>query len=226
MPRPVRPSTLNTTRSAGTRPSTRPVLVCFAGGSASGKSTITAALAERLAGRSLAIINTDHYFRDWTADEELRSANRPDAVLWPALIADLDRLMAGQPVELPAAGTRSAARGSEPWRIEARDLVMIEGLLTLWSDELRARCDLAVYVDAPGDERVLRRINRDIAQRGATVESATAWYRHDVRPSFARFTEPSKWRADLIVPNPGTTGPSPASIDALAAAIEALIKAR
>jgi len=204
----------------------RPVLVCFAGGSASGKSTITAALAERLSGHSLAVVNTDHYFRDWTTDEELRSANRPDAVLWPALIADMERLLAGEPVDLPAAGTRAAARGIEPWRVEARDLVIYEGLLTLWSDEMRARCDLAVYVDAPDDERVLRRINRDIAQRGATVESATAWYRHDVRPSFARFTEPSKWRADLIVPNPGTTGPSPASIAALAAAIEALIQAR
>ena len=206
--------------------SKRPVMVCFAGGSASGKSTITAALAERFAGRSIAVVNTDHYFRDWTTDEELRSANRPDAVLWPALIADMERLLAGEPVDLPAAGTRAAARGIEPWRVEARDLVIYEGLLTLWSDEMRARCDLAVYVDAPDDERVLRRINRDIAQRGATVESATAWYRHDVRPSFARFTEPSKWRADLIVPNPGTTGPSPASIAALAAAIESLIQAR
>jgi len=220
MPELDRPSTFNL------QPSTRPVLVCFAGGSASGKSTITAALAERLSGRSLAVVNTDHYFRDWTTDEELRSANRPDAVLWPALIADLDRLMAGQEVELPAAGTRAAARGTAPWRVRASDLVVLEGLLTLWSDELRARCDLAVYVDAPDDERVLRRINRDIAQRGATVESATAWYRHDVRPSFARFTEPSKWRADLIVPNPGTSGPSPASIAALAAAIEGLIAAR
>jgi uridine kinase len=201
-------------------------MVCFAGGSASGKSTITAALAERFAGRSIAVVNTDHYYRDWTTDEELRSANRPDAVLWPALIADMERLLAGEPVDLPAAGTRAAARGIEPWRVEARDLVIYEGLLTLWSDEMRARCDLAVYVDAPDDERVLRRINRDIAQRGATVESATAWYRHDVRPSFARFTEPSKWRADLIVPNPGTTGPSPASIAALAAAIESLIQAR
>ena len=206
--------------------SKRPVMVCFAGGSASGKSTITAALAERFAGRSIAVVNTDHYFRDWTTDEELRSANRPDAVLWPALIADMERLLAGEPVDLPAAGTRAAARGIESWRVEAHDLVIYEGLLTLWSDEMRARCDLAVYVDAPDDERVLRRINRDIAQRGATVESATAWYRHDVRPSFARFTEPSKWRADLIVPNPGTTGPSPASIAALAAAIESLIQAR
>lgn len=206
--------------------SKRPILVCFAGGSASGKSTITAALAESLSHRSIAVVNTDHYFRDWSTDDELRSANRPDAVLWPALVADLERLLAGEQIELPAAGTRAAARGADPWNIQASDVIVLEGLLTLWSDELRSRCDLAVYVDAPDDERVLRRINRDIAQRGATVESATTWYRHDVRPSFHRFTEPSKWKADLIVPNPGTTGPSPASVAALVAAIEALVAAR
>src|SRR5438128_12372456 len=77
----------------------RPVLVCIAGGSASGKSTISRALVERLGGRSCAVVNVDDYFRDWSFDEELRTANRPEAVLWPALIADLDRLLDGEEIE-------------------------------------------------------------------------------------------------------------------------------
>ncbi|HZQ99067.1 MAG TPA: AAA family ATPase [Chloroflexota bacterium] len=204
----------------------RPILVCIAGGSASGKSTISRTLVERLGGRSCAVVNVDDYFRDWSVDEELRTANRPEAVLWPSLLADLDRLLGGEEVELPALGTRSAARGARPWRLKAADLIVVEGLMALWHDELRARADLAIYVDAPDDERLLRRISRDIVERGATVETAVAWYRHDVRPHFGRFTEPTKWRADLIVPNAGTTGPSEASLAALTAAVRALIEGR
>lgn len=204
----------------------RPVLICIAGGSASGKSTITRSLLERLGDRSCAAINIDHYFRDWSYDEELRTANRPDAVLWPALLADVERVLAGESIELPALGTRAAASGMAPWTVAAADALIVEGLLALWQDELRARCDLAVYVDAHDDERLLRRINRDVVERGATLETASAWYRHDVLPNFARFTQPTRWRADLIVPNVGASGPPAASIAALEAAIRALIAAR
>jgi uridine kinase len=200
----------------------KPVIVCIAGGSASGKSTISRALIERLPERLRAVLNVDDYFRDWSFDEGLRTANRPEAVLWPALLADVDRLLAGETIEIPVPGTRGAAQGREPRALHATDLLIVEGVLALWQDELRARADLAVYVDAPDDERLLRRITRDIVERGATVETAAAWYRHDVRPHFARFTEPTRWRADLIVPNPGRA-PSEASLAALAAAAEALI---
>jgi uridine kinase len=203
--------------------SKRPVLVCIAGGSASGKSTITRQLTERLADLSCASLNIDNYFRDWSMDEEMRTANRPDAVLWPAMLADLDRALAGDELDLPALGTRAAARGMEPWKVRAGDVLIVEGLTALWHDELRARADLAVYVDAPDDERLLRRITRDIVERGATVESATTWYRHDVAPNFHRFTEPTKWRADLVVPNVGAAGPSPAAVGALEAAVRALV---
>ena len=205
--------------------SKRPVLVCIAGGSASGKSTITRQLLERLSDLSSGTLNIDNYFRDWSMDEDLRTANRPEAVLWPSMLADLDRVLAGEELELPALGTRAAARGMEPWKVKVGDVLIVEGLSALWHDELRGRADLAVYVDAPDDERLLRRITRDIVERGATVESAVAWYRHDVRPSFHRFTEPTKWRADLVVPNPGTA-PSQAAIAALEAAIRSLVGKR
>lgn len=204
----------------------RPVLVCIAGGSASGKSTIARRLLERLPDLSATIVNIDEYFRDWSVDQDLRTANRPDAVLWPALMADLDRLMSGQTAEVPAPGTRAAAAGRPSRVLAARDLIVVEGLLALWEDDLRARADLAVYVDVPDDERLLRRITRDIVERGATVESAVAWYRHDVRPHFGRFTEPTRWWADLIVPNAGAGGPSETSLFALTAAVAAVIARR
>lgn len=204
----------------------RPVVISIAGGSASGKSTISRELVKRLSEYSCAILNIDDYFRDWSVDEDLRTANRPDAVLWPSLLADFERILAGDEVELPAKGTRAAARGALPWRVRAADLLIVEGLLALWQDDIRARSDLAVYVDAPDDERLLRRISRDIIERGATVETAVAWYRHDVRPHFSKFTEPTRWRGDLIVPNAGTNGPGEASVAALTAAARALIVAR
>lgn len=202
--------------------SPNPVLICIAGGSASGKSTVSRALVESLPDLSVGVVNIDHYFRDWSVDEDLRTANRPDAVLWPSLLRDVDRLLARESVELPALGTRPAAQGAQPWIVEARDVLIVEGLLALWHDGLRARADLAVYVDAPDDERLLRRIRRDIVERGATVDSATTWYRHDVRPNFGRFTEPTRWQADLVIPNVGIDGVRNVAIVALAATARAL----
>lgn len=204
----------------------RPILVCIAGGSASGKSTVARALVERLGDCSSAILNVDEYFRDWSVDDELRTANRPDAVLWPALLADVATIRGGGRAEVPAPGTRAAARGVARRGVRADDLLVVEGLMALWHDDLRESADLAIYVDVPDDERLLRRISRDIVQRGATVETAVAWYRYDVRPHFGRFTEPTKWRADLIVPNVGEHGPAQASIAALVAAVRALIDGR
>lgn len=204
--------------------SKRPVLVCIGGGSASGKSTLSRGLMAQLQDHSAGLINLDNYFRDWSVDDDIRTANRPDAVLWPALVADLDRIDGGESIELPVKGTRAYARGMETQSITARDVIVVEGLLALWEDTVRARTDLAVYVDAPDDERLMRRIQRDIRERGATVDSAIAWYRHDVKPSFHRYTEPTKWRADLVIPNVGDGGPSAASLSALVAAVRALLR--
>src|SRR5438105_69419 len=105
----------------------RPVLVCIAGGSASGKSTLAQMLVERLDDLSCGIIHQDNYFRDWAEEQDLRSANRPDAVLWPALLADLDSILSGEPARLPASGTRSAARGADAWDVAPRDVLVVEG---------------------------------------------------------------------------------------------------
>jgi len=202
-----------------------PVLVGITGGSASGKSRIAKRLVEAFPDRSCAILNQDHFFRDWTGRDHLRTANRPDSVLWPALVDAVDAVVAGGAADLPMSGTRASARRLEPWTVEARDLLVVEGLFALWDDELRARYDLTVYVDAPDDERVLRRMNRDIAERGADLECATTWYRHDVLNSFPRYTLPARWQADLVIPNP-TTAVEPRGVRALLAAVRELVEER
>jgi uridine kinase len=209
----------------------RPVLVAIAGGSASGKSTLTRRLLAELADRDCADVCLDRYFRNWAAlpeaeGEALRTANRPDAVLWPAFHGHLARLLRGETVRLPAAGTGAAARGTEPWCVGPRDLLVVEGLFALWDDELRQRADLRVFVDTPDDERLLRRVTRDVVERGGTIERSVAWYRRDVAPGYHAFTGPTRWHADLVVPNPHFAGLSEAAVRALVEAVKALIDAR
>ena len=203
----------------------RPVLVGITGGSASGKSRIAKQLVESLGDHDCAVINQDNFFRDWTGREELRTANRPDSVLWPAFADAFDAIAAGRPATLPAPGTRSAARGMEPWTVAPRDLLVVEGLFALWDDEIRARYDLTVYVDAADDERALRRMNRDVAERGANLAGGTEWYRHDVLNSFPRYTGPMRAVADVVVPI-FSVAREPRGVRALVAAVRGLLAAR
>jgi uridine kinase len=209
----------------------RPVVVGITGGSASGKSTLSKLLVEALPGASCAVLNQDHFFRDWSPQPDddgrskLRTANRPESVLWPRMLEAVDAIASGGKAPMPVPGTRSAARRVEPWYVEARDLLVVEGLFALWDDELRERYDLTVYVDAPDDERLLRRLNRDTRERGANIDGATAWYRHDVLPSFHRYTLPMRWLADVVIPNP-TIQVHPRGVRFLVAAVRDLIAAR
>ncbi len=211
-----------------------PVTIGITGGSASGKSTLSRLIVDAFADRSCAILNQDQYFRDWSnrvGDEQrdrLRTANRPDSVLWPHLVDAVDAIRGGGAATFPVPGTRGAARRLDPTTVRADDLLIVEGLFALWDEELRARYDLTIFVDSPDDERLLRRINRDISERGSDLVGATAWYRHDVMNSFPRFTNPLRWAADLIVPNPlGESGAmNPRAVAGLVAAIQRLLDAR
>src|SRR5579884_1760514 len=202
----------------------RPILVAIAGGSTSGKSTLTRRLLAELANLSCAEICLDRYFRNWAVlvpeeAEQVRTANRPDAVLWRAFHDDLRRLLGGQAVRLPAVGTAAAARDENGWCVGPRDVLIVEGLFALWDDELRRAADLRVFVDTPDDERVLRRVTRDVVERAGTIERSVAWYRRDVAPGYHRFTEPTRWHADLVVPNAGFGGLPECAVRALASAV-------
>ena len=183
----------------------KPVTVGISGGSASGKTTLATALAKELKEFSPVILHQDYYFRDWSEyppeeREKVITANHPDAVQWKALLGHIRQLVARQPIETPPEGTRAFARSDAPATIQPSDLIIVEGHLILWDAGLRDLMDLKLFVDVEPHERVLRRLLRDVAQRGGDLEGAVAWYRRDVIPNFPVYTEPCKAYADLVVP--------------------------
>ena len=183
----------------------KPVTVGISGGSASGKTTLAKALVERLKEFSPVILHQDYYFRNWSEyppeeREKVITANHPDAVQWNALLGHIRQLIARQAIETPPEGTRAFARGDAPATIQPSDLIIVEGHLILWDAALRDLMDVKLFVDVEPHERVLRRLLRDVAQRGGDLEGAVAWYRRDVIPNFPVYTEPCKAYADIVVP--------------------------
>ena len=205
-----------------------PITVGIMGGSASGKTTFASALAEQLSEFSPVVLNQDSYFRDWSEYSEAErerviTANHPDAVLWDALVTDIKKLRERNVIETPTPGTRGAQRGDEKANVQPSDVVIVEGHLIFWSEDLRDLMDIKLFLDVDAHERVLRRMLRDVAQRGGDLEWAINWYRRDVLPNFPVYTEPCKQYADLIIP---FQDENPVALHTLVAAIRDQIESR
>ena len=203
-----------------------PITLGIMGGSASGKTTFASALAEQLTEFSPVVLNQDSYFRDWSEYSEAErerviTANHPDAVLWDALIADIKKLRDGDVIYTPTPGTRAAQRSAEKTSVQPSKVVIVEGHLIFWSEALRDLMDIKLFLDVDAHERVLRRMLRDVAQRGGDLEWAINWYRRDVLPNFPIYTEPCKQYADLIIP---FQDENPVALRTLVAGIRARIK--
>ncbi len=182
-----------------------PITIGIMGGSASGKTTFASALAEQLTELLPVVLNQDSYFRDWSEYSEAErerviTANHPDAVLWDALVADIKKLREGDAITKPTPGTRAAQRDEKKASVQPSKVVIVEGHLIFWSEDLRDLMDIKLFLDVDAHERVLRRMLRDVAQRGGDLEWAINWYRRDVLPNFPVYTEPCKQYADLIIP--------------------------
>lgn len=175
------------------------------GGSGAGKSTYTELLAGRLAPLQPAVLHQDRYFRDWAevpeAEREARrTVNSPEGMAWPAFLARFHALRRGEAIDEPAPGTRSNARHQGLATVAPSSVLIVEGLFALWHPELRALLDLGVYLDVPDDERLLRRLSRDVTERGGDLARAVSWYRQDVLPNYSVYTGDSRRHADLVVP--------------------------
>ncbi len=158
----------------------RPLIVGIAGGSASGKSTFAQALAERLEGLEVRVMGMDAYFvqdkplhKGPLSDREWPDFNQPASFHLDRLAADLDA-MDGQ-------------------------VVIVEGLLVLHDDEIRGRCDIRLFVDAPADERICRRLKRNMAKMNLSFDEIAGYYLDSVRFRHQQFVEPSRWHADLVI---------------------------
>ena len=190
----------------------RPYLIGVAGGSNSGKTTIAERLAEGIGTEELTLIRLDSYYITMRDEPiEVRAAfnyDHPDAFDWDLLSQHLRRLTAGESVEVPVYDYTIYDRTGEYELVVPGKVVVVEGILVLWEPRLRGMLDLKVFVDTPADLRVIRRLQRDVAERGRTQESILEQYLTTVRPSHEQFIEPSKRYADVIVPEGGLNRPA------------------
>ena len=201
----------------------RPFLIGVAGGSSSGKTTVAERLAEIAGERHVALIKLDSYYVDLgDRPREERLAfdfDHPDAFDWPLLNDHLAALAAGAPVPVPLYDYVEYNRSGDVRLAHPARIVVVEGILVLWEPSLRERFDLKVYLDTDPDVRLIRRLRRDITERGRTAESVIAQWLETVRPAHEQFIEPSKRYADVIFPQGGLNEPA---IDVLLARVREL----
>ncbi|MBT8213249.1 MAG: uridine kinase [Acidimicrobiia bacterium] len=192
----------------------RPVVIGIAGGSGSGKSTIVDAIAEATGGR-VGLLAHDAYYRDNAHLElEKRAAinyDHPDSLESELLVEHLAALRTGLSIDKPVYDFSTHLRTGETVRVEPAPVVIVEGILVLVEPDLRRLMDLKIFIDTDPDIRVLRRLQRDIAERGRDLESIIAQYEETVRPMHLQFVEPSKRYADIIIPE-GYNPPAVATV--------------
>jgi uridine kinase len=202
----------------------RPFVVGVAGGTGSGKTTVAERLAEVVGTASVALLTLDSYYcerDDLTLDERARvNYDHPDAFDWPLLRDHIDALRAGGAVDVPGYDFARFARSPQSHRVGPGRVVIVEGILVLYEPDLRDRFDLKIFVDADADVRFIRRLERDVAERGRTTQSVIAQYLDTVRPSHLQFIEPTKRYADVIVPHGGR---NEAAVDVLLARLRELV---
>lgn len=188
----------------------RPLFVAIAGGSGSGKTTIARSVVD-LVGRDKAVyLQQDAYYRDQAhlAFEDRLKINydHPDSIELELLVEHLQALRNGQVIERPIYDFETHTRTDETYLIAPEPAVIVEGILLLADPDLRDCFDVRVYIDTEPDVRLMRRIQRDIVERGRSVESVLAQYEKTVRPMHHQFVEPSKRYADIIIPEGINTG--------------------
>ncbi len=185
-----------------------PLVIGIAGGTGSGKTTIAKEILTELPRGSVAPLQHDAYYRDRSAIPESIRANlnfdHPDALDNDLLLDHLDVLCRGEAVGMPVYDFVNHRRTEETVPVSPAPVVIVEGILIFVDERLRDRFDIKLYVDTPSDIRVLRRIRRDMVERGRTFDSIRAQYYATVRPMHEAFVEPTRRFADLIVPEGGT----------------------
>jgi uridine kinase len=184
-----------------------PFVLGVAGGTGSGKTTVARAVLEAVGQNRLSFLEQDSYYCDvdWRNEGELLHHNfdHPSALDNELLIAHLAALKGGHPVEVPIYDFVRHRRTARTRRVEPQPVVLLEGILIFVEPALRELLDFKIYVDTDADIRLIRRLGRDMAERGRTVQDVLRQYLETVRPMHLEFVEPSKRWADIIIPEGG-----------------------
>ncbi|HEY5591355.1 MAG TPA: uridine kinase [Paludibacter sp.] len=183
------------------------LIIGIAGGTGSGKSTVVRKILERLPQGEVVILPQDSYYRDsghLPLEERLEiNFDHPDSIEFELLVKHLKELKKGKTIEQPIYSYLTCTRAIETIPIQPCHVIIIEGILVLTNPDLRKMMDLKVFVDADADDRLIRVINRDIVERGRSVNKVMERYESTVKPMHLQFIEPSKRFADLIIPQGG-----------------------
>jgi uridine kinase len=203
-----------------------PLVLGIAGGSGSGKTTLARLILQKVGAERIAYLPHDAYYKDLSDlgynQRVTVNFDHPDSLDNELLITHVRQLKAYQPVLLPIYDFKTHTRTSETKLIEPRQVIMVEGILIFAEPVLRELCDVKVFVDTDADIRFIRRLERDISERGRTTESVIRQYLATVRPMHLEFVEPSKRYADVIIPEGGLNA---VAMDMVVARLETLLEA-
>ena len=188
-------------------PAKKPLVIGLAGGTGSGKTTVSTAIAQAAGAERVVTLPQDAYYHalpDLPFEARQRTNyDEPSAFDTGLLVEQIDTLLRGEPIEQPVYDFAQYDRSEETLRLESAPVMVVEGVLVLHESALRERFSLSIFVDAPPDERFIRRLERDVRERGRSAQSVIDQYRRSVKPMHDLFVEPTKQHADLIIPEGG-----------------------
>lgn len=204
---------------------TSPLVIGIAGGSGSGKTTVAQEILQRVGPDRIAFLQHDAYYKDLSGLPPIQRAevnfDHPNSLETELLIQHIEQLKRGQPVELPIYDFSTHSRTAQTFTVQPRGVILVEGILIFAEASLRRIFDVKIFVDTDSDIRFIRRLQRDLSERGRTTESVIKQYMATVRPMHMEFVEPSKRYADVIIPEGGF---NTAALDMVVARIEALLR--
>jgi uridine kinase len=200
-----------------------PVVIGVAGGSGSGKTTVVRRIVDSLGPEHVVVLEHDRYYRnrnDLRLEERAAlNYDHPDALETSLLVRHVQALKAGQAVDVPLYDFTTHARRGDTQRCQPRRAIIVEGILIFADRALRDAMDIKVFVDADADTRFIRRLQRDVAERGRTMETVIEQYQGTVKPMHFEFVEPTKRYADLIIP---VGGHNPVAVDLMLSLVRSL----
>ena len=205
----------------------KPVIIGVTGGSGSGKTTVSRAIFEQLHGQSLLMLQEDSQYNDQSDmpfEERIKTNyDHPNAFDTELLVKQLKDLLDWKTIEKPIYDYTEHTRSSEVEKVEPKEVIILEGILVLNDPALRDLMDIKIFVDTDDDIRIIRRIQRDIEERGRSLQSVIDQYKSTVKPMYHQFIEPTKRYADIIVPEGGETQ---VAIDLLVTKVRDILRKR